>query len=217
MVTTTQTETSTRPRTARQAMFEQEIHHLMDRLYGTALRLSRNPHDAEDIVAETVATAWKKLDQLTDNTCFEGWLFRILNHTFINQWRRRQCRQEKEIALEDNGNEGDFSLFEMLHQPFLLWWGTPEQSFLNQILSKDIRKALDQLPDEFRIVLVLVEIEGYSYQETADLIGIPLGTVRSRLYRARNLLQRDLWQQGQDAGLTTDGSSETDTGTGGEA
>ncbi|EON91634.1 ECF subfamily RNA polymerase sigma-24 subunit [Marinobacter lipolyticus SM19] len=217
MVTTTQTETSTRPRATRQAMFEQEIHHLMDRLYETALRLSRNPDDAEDIVAETVTTAWKKLDQLTDNTCFESWLFRILNHTFINQWRRRQCRQEKEIALEDIGNAGGFSLFEKLHQPFLLWWGTPEQSFLNQILSQDIRKAMDQLPDEFRIVMVLVEIEGYSYQETADLIGIPLGTVRSRLYRARNQLQRDLWQQGQDAGLTTDGSCETGTGTGGEA
>ncbi|WP_297796194.1 sigma-70 family RNA polymerase sigma factor [uncultured Marinobacter sp.] len=212
MVTTAQTETLSRSRATRRAMFEREIHPLMDRLYGTALRLSRNPDDAEDIVAETVATAWKKLDQLTDNTCFEGWLFRILNHTFISQWRRRQCRQEKEIALEDNGNEGSFSLFERLHQPFLLWWGTPEQSFLNQILSKDIRKALDQLPDEFRIVMVLVEIQGYSYQETAELIGIPLGTVRSRLYRARTLLQRDLWQQGQDAGLTTDGSSETDTG-----
>ncbi len=216
MVTTEQKETPASPRAARRAMFEQEIHQLMDRLYGTALRLSRNPDDAEDIVAETVATAWNKLDQLTDNTCFEGWLFRILNHTFISQWRRRQCRQEKEVALEDNGNDGDFSLFEKLHQPFLLWWGTPEQSFLNQILQEDIQKALDQLPDDFRIVMVLVEIEGYSYHQTANLLEIPSGTVRSRLHRARSLLQRALWHQGQEAGLSAKGSMETDSGNGGE-
>lgn len=217
MGTTAQKETPASSRNARRAMFEQEIHQLMDRLYGTALRLCRNPDDAEDIVAETVATAWNKLDQLTDNSCFEGWLFRILNRTFISQWRRRQCRQEKEVTLEDNTHDSDFSLFEKLHQPFLLWWGTPEQAFLNQILNNDIRMALDRLPDEFRIVMVLVEIEGYSYYQTADLLDIPLGTVRSRLYRARTLLQRDLWRQGEEAGLATKSITGTGTGNGGEA
>lgn len=213
MVTATHTDNC--PKAARRAMFEQEIHRLMDRLYGTALRLSRNADDAEDIVAETVATAWNKLDQLTDITRFEGWLFRILNHTFINQWRRRQCRQDKEVALETDGNEGDFSLFEKLHQPFLLWWSAPEQSFLNQLLQKDIQEALDQLPDEFRIVMVLVEIEGYSYHQTAELLDIPLGTVRSRLNRARALLQHTLWTQGREAGLTTTASGKTGSGNGG--
>lgn len=215
MVTAMQTDN--RPEAARRAMFEQEIRRLMDRLYGTALRLSRNPDDAEDIVAETVATAWNKLDQLTDITCFEGWLFRILDHTFINQWRRRQCRQDKEVALEANGNDDDFSLFEKLHQPFLLWWSAPEQSFLNQLLKKDIQKALDRLPDEFRITMVLVEIEGYSYQQTAELLDIPMGTVRSRLNRARALLQHTLWTQGREAGLTATASGKAASGNGGAA
>ncbi|MEX2476696.1 sigma-70 family RNA polymerase sigma factor [Marinobacter sp.] len=201
MVTSTQTRNRTGA--VRRKVFEQETHRLMDRLYGTALRLSRNPDDAEDIVAETVATAWSKLEQLTDVAHIEGWLFRILNRTFIDQWRRRQCRQDKEVALQTDENEPAFSLFEKLHQPFLLWWGAPEQAFLNQLLKEDIQQAMDQLPDDFRVVMVLVEIEGNSYHEAAELLDIPMGTVRSRLSRARALLQQTLWTQGLDAGLTS--------------
>lgn len=173
----------------------------MNRLYGTALRLTRDPDDAEDVVAETVARAWKRLDQLEDVKYFEGWLFRILNHTFISLWRRRQCRQEKEEPLDDDNGETSFSLFEKLHQPFLLWWGTPEQVFLNGVLQQDINRALDSLPDQFRIVVVLVEIQGYSYDQASQILDVPLGTVRSRLSRARNLLQKALWVQGEEAGL----------------
>lgn len=181
--------------------FEREVSRLMNRLYGTALRLTRDPDDAEDVVAETVARAWKRLDQLEDVKYFEGWLFRILNHTFISLWRRRQCRQEKEEPLDDDNGETSFSLFEKLHQPFLLWWGTPEQVFLNGVLQQDINRALDSLPDQFRIVVVLVEIQGYSYDQASQILDVPLGTVRSRLSRARNLLQKALWVQGEEAGL----------------
>ncbi len=161
----------------------------MDRLYGTALRLTRDPDEAEDVVAESVARAWNRLDQLEDINFFEGWLFRILNHTFISMWRRRQCRQGKEEPLDDEDDELSFSLFEKLHQPFLLWWGTPEQAFLNEVLQQDINTALDSLPDQFRIVVVLVEIQGYSYEQASHILDVPLGTVRSRLNRARNPLQ----------------------------
>ncbi len=181
--------------------FEREVSRLMNRLYGTALRLTRDPDDAEDVVAEAVARAWKRLDQLDDVKYFEGWLFRILNHTFISLWRRRQCRQEREEPLEDENGETSFSLFEKLHQPFLLWWGTPEQAFLNGVLQQDINRALDSLPDQFRIVVVLVEIQGYSYDQASQILDVPLGTVRSRLSRARNLLQKALWVQGEEAGL----------------
>lgn len=190
--------------------FEREVTRLMDRLYGTALRLCRNPDEAEDIVAEAVGKAWHKLDELRDPERLEGWLFRILNNTFISTWRRRQCRQAREVDIDagdpDACDEMDFSLFQKLHQPFLLWWGTPEDQFVNRLLRDDIQRALDALPDVFRVVVVLVEIQGCTYEETADMLDIPLGTVRSRLNRARGLLQKALWEQGVEAGLVGQGS-----------
>lgn len=192
-------------RRERRAFFAAELERLMDRLYGTALRLTRNADDAEDIVAETVAKAWRKLDELKDTRCFEGWLFHILNNTFVSEWRRRRCRQrlEDETPASTPGEAEAlaFSLFERLHQPFLLWWGSAEEQFLNDLLHEEIEAALDALPDAFRIVMVLVEVEGYTYAEAAEILGVPLGTVRSRLNRARGLLQRALWEQAEAAGL----------------
>lgn len=193
----------------RQQLFEQQVEHLMDRLYGTALRLTRNRDEAEDVVAEAVSQAWRRLDQLEDPAHVEGWLFRILHHTFISQWRRRRCRQDREVSLDTEEAEeaGGVSLFEKLHQPFLLWWGAPERDFVNHLLQEDLQQAVDNLADPYRIVMVLVEIQGYTYDEAAHILDVPLGTVRSRLSRARSLLQKALWQQGCDAGLITRSTS----------
>lgn len=189
----------------RRRLFQQEVSRLADRLYGTALRLTRNPHDAEDVVAEAVGRAWTRLDELRDTRQFEGWLFRILNNTFVDAWRRRKSRQDRETSLDAPESEpcgaADFSLFQQLHQPFLLWWGTPEEQVLDSLLREDIQDALDELPDEFRVVMILVEVQGYSYREASELLDVPLGTVRSRLSRARGLLQKSLWQQARDAGI----------------
>lgn len=184
-------------------VFEREVERLMDRLYGTALRLTRDPHDAEDVVAEAIGKAWARLDQLQDGDRLEGWLFRILNNTFVSAWRRRRCRQDRETCLEagEDDEEGEFSLYGKLHQPFLLWWGGPEQRFVDDLLLKDIQAAIDSLPDTFRVVVVLVEIEGHTYEEAAELLDVPLGTVRSRLSRGRSLLQKALWDQAREAGL----------------
>lgn len=186
-------------------LFEQEVLRLADRLYGTALRLTRDPTDAEDVVAEAVQRAWTKLDELRDTAQLEAWLFRILNNTFVDTWRRRKSRQNREVALESSESEGqdgvDFSLFEQLHQPFLLWWGTPEERVLENLLREDIQQALDALADEFRLVIMLVEVQGYSYQETAEQLDVPVGTVRSRLNRARGMLQKSLWEQAREAGI----------------
>lgn len=185
--------------------FEEEVARLMDRLYGTALRLARNPADAEDVVAEAVARAWVRLDELRDREQFEGWLFRILSNTFIDTRRRRKSRQDHEAAMHESESAVpgslDFSLFQQLHQPFLLWWSTPEECLLDALLRENIEHALDELPDEFRVTIVLVEVQGYSYKEASELLDIPLGTVRSRLNRARGLLQKSLWQQARDAGI----------------
>lgn len=184
--------------------FEREVERLMDRLYGTALRLTRSPQDAEDVVAEAVARAWSRLDELRDPKQFEGWLFRILHNTFISAWRRRRSRQDCEVELDQSDADsgaGEFSLFRQLHQPFLLWWGTPEDRVVESLLREDIQRAIDALPDAFRVVIVLVEIEGYTYREVADSLSVPLGTVRSRLNRGRSLLQRALWQCAREAGI----------------
>lgn len=185
-------------------LFESEVERLMDRLYGTPLRLTCSPDDAADVVAQAVGHAWGRLDELRDPGQFEGWLFRILHNTFISAWRRRRCRQDREVELDLNDAEsepGEFSLFKQLHQPFLLWWGTPEDSVVDSRLREDIERAIDALPDTFRVIIVLVEIEGYTYREVAASLGLPLGTVRSRLSRARSALQRALWQRARKAGI----------------
>jgi RNA polymerase sigma-70 factor (ECF subfamily) len=180
------------------AWFEGEVLGILPDLYGTALRLTKEPADAEDLVAEAVAKAWAHLPQLGDRACFRGWIFRILTTTFLSDHRARR-RQPTQEPLPEEGAE--FSLFERLHQPFLLWWGNPEQEFLNALLREDLERAVDALPEPFRVVVVLAEVRGFSYQEVADTLGVPLGTVRSRLARGRSLLQKALWEHAKDAGL----------------
>jgi RNA polymerase sigma factor (sigma-70 family) len=185
--------------------FETEVLRLTDRLYGKALRLTRNPADAEDLVADTVAKAWNKLEELRDPQCFETWIFRILTNAFLSQWRLRGAPQfEGREEPQPRGDGEEFSLFEQLHQPFLLWWSSPEQEFLNDLLREDLEEALDRLPNEFRIVVVLVMVQGHSYAEVAEMLCVPVGTVRSRLSRGRSLLQRALWEQAKEAGLRTE-------------
>jgi RNA polymerase sigma-70 factor (ECF subfamily) len=182
---------------ADRAFFRAEIERLTDRLYGTALRLTRNPADAEDLVSETVMRAWSALAQLKDRQSFPKWIFRILANTFVSTWRHART----DVRAAPAESEDDFSLFEQMHQPFLLWWNNPEQDLINKFLRRDIEGALGGLPDASRAVVVLVEIQGHSYAEVAEILDVPVGTVRSRLSRARASLQRALWRQAREAGL----------------
>ncbi len=188
----------------RRQVFKQEVSENMDALYGTALRLTRNPADAEDLVADAVTKAWAALDGLEDVARFKAWIFRILTNTFISDYRKsKNTPQMESFDGDGQGDDGDgnFSLFEKLNQPFLLWWNNPEQEFVTKLLRRDISNAIDQLSDEFRAIVVLVDVEGFSYRETAEITEVPIGTVRSRLKRARGQLQRALWTQAQEAGL----------------
>ena len=180
--------------------FEREVVGLLPALYGTALRLAKNSADAEDLVADTVAKAWQARESLHEVSSFRGWIFRILTNTFLSECRSRACEPEIESLLTDSDEGESFSLFEKLHQPFLLWWGNPEQDFLNRLLRQDIESAVEALPLAFRLV-VLADLQGLSYQEIAEALEIPVGTVRSRLARGRGMLQKTLWKQGTDAGL----------------
>ena len=183
--------------------FEQQLTAVLDRLYAAALRMTKNRPDAEDLVSEAVTKALKNRDSLQDPASFRGWIFRILTNTFLSN-----CRKQKkftEVGLPDSEPDSeaeDFWLFDRLHQPFLLFWGSnPEQEFLNNVLRDDLCRALDQLKEEYRIVVLLSDVQGFSYPEIAEILEIPVGTVRSRLSRARSRLQKSLWQHAIDTGF----------------
>lgn len=195
----TQTE-SRRLTEADRTWFAEQVDDLLPELFGAAVRLCRHRTDAEDLVAETVCRAWQGLPSLADRSAFRAWAFRILNNTFISTCRSSRSRPEHE-PLDTTGD--DFSLFDRLHQPVLLWWGNPEKEFLDRLLRADIERAIAALPDEFREVVVLVDVQGLRYREVAALLDVPVGTVRSRLARGRSRLQAALWDHAQEKGLTT--------------
>jgi RNA polymerase sigma-70 factor, ECF subfamily len=203
-------ETSAVPTASDRAWFAGEVDALLPVLYGTAVRLCRDAADAEDLVADAVAKAWAALPSLRERRAFRGWLFRILGNAYVSQWRAAAARPEHE-SLDAVDAEG-FSLFERLHQPILLWWGNPELEFLNRLLREDLERALDRLPDVFRTAVVLVDVQGLSYRDAAEILEVPVGTVRSRLARGRGLLQKHLWEHAPDAGPSTDGPSAKPSG-----
>jgi len=185
-------------------VFEQQVTALLGPLQSVARRLTGQDADAEDLVADTVLQAWRALDSLLDEQAFKGWIFRIMNNTFISNYRKAKARPctESLDADSDDGNEESFSLFEQLHQPFLLWFSNPEREYLDKMLRADLERALGRLPEHHRIVVVMSDLEECSYGEIAQALDIPVGTVRSRLARARSALQKLLWRQAQDYGLT---------------
>jgi RNA polymerase sigma-70 factor, ECF subfamily len=190
------------PTRADRDWFASRFEELLPELYGTAVRLCRDRTDAEDLVAEAVAKAWQALPALEQRAAFRGWLFRILYNTFVTQCRKARAAPAHEPV--DTIDEPSFSLFERLHQPILLWWGNPELDFLNRLLREDLQRAIDELPDAFRAAVIMVDAHGLSYQEAADILDVPIGTIRSRLARGRSLLQQKLWEHAVDAGLTVD-------------
>jgi RNA polymerase sigma-70 factor, ECF subfamily len=192
------------PDRERNDWFCERIRRQLPELYAAARRLAGDDADAEDLVADSVARAWIKLDTLADPEAFRGWILRILTNAFISQRRKRDARPEAEPYDEEAHAGESFRLFEHLHQPFLLWWSDPEQAFLRRLLREDLERAVDGLPDEFRPAVVLCDLQGLSYREIAEALEVPIGTVKSRLARGRSLLQRALWEQARDAGLLPD-------------
>jgi RNA polymerase sigma-70 factor (ECF subfamily) len=189
--------------------FETEVLALLGPLHGVARRLTKNDADAEDLVAESITRAWRARASLVDGGAFRAWMFRILNNTFISERRKVLARPREELLVDESNEEGAFSIFERLHQPFLLWFGNPEQEFLDKLLREDLDRALAALPELHRVVVVLADVEGLKYGEIAEALDVPIGTVRSRLARARGALQRALWKVARDHGLQTSGAGAT--------
>jgi len=188
-------------------VFETQVLAIFGPLHGVARRLTKNDADAEDLVAESVTRAWRARASLADGSAFRAWIFRILNNTFISERRKALARPREELLVEDGDEEeGAFSIFERLHRPFLLWFANPEQEFLDKLLREDLDRALAALPEHHRVVVVMADIEGLKYREIAETLNVPVGTVRSRLARARCALQRMLWDVARDHGLQTSGA-----------
>jgi RNA polymerase sigma-70 factor (ECF subfamily) len=197
------------------AFFSHSVEENMDALYGVALRLTRNSADAEDLVAESVGKAWFALDTLADRTRFRSWIFRILRNCFISARRKKSVRPTEFHYDELFRDDGDGDLASLLvEQPeeFLTWWANPERRVFNDVLGEQIMSAIDDLPQSFRTTVLLINVEGLTYDEAADVLGVPAGTVRSRMKRGRTLLQKALWQHAMDAGLNvTDNPDECRT------
>jgi RNA polymerase sigma-70 factor (ECF subfamily) len=182
------------------AFFSDSVEANIDALYGTALRLTGSGADAEDLVAESVTKAWSAIGSLHDRRRFRPWIFRILNNCFISNHRKARVRPV-ESTYDDRDEEALVTLLNEQPDEFLTWWANPERQFFNDMLGTTIMAAIDALPDAFRTTILLVNVEGLTYDEAAEALGVPAGTVRSRMKRGRTLLQKALWQQAVDAGF----------------
>ena len=168
-------------------------------LFRTALRMTRNREDAEDLVQETTTKAFSAIDRFEEGTNFRAWIFKILTNTFINNYYRVRERN-KLPSLDEMEEESAFQpAFEGI---------SPEQALLNTLTKEDIQKAIDVIPIDFKSVVVLNLVEGFSYKETAEILDIPIGTVMSRLHRGRKILQKLLWEYSSSKNSTEKGTKE---------
>lgn len=188
------------PADQRERLETEALTHI-DALYRTALRMTRNPSDAEDLVQEAYLRAFRSLHQFTEGTNLRAWLFRIMTNAYINEYRKRSRRPAR-ASLDDME---EFYLYDHLIDSGLQPSDEgPEDQVLNRITADDVIGALDELSDDFRNVVLLADVEGFSYKEIAEILDIPVGTVMSRLYRARRKLQRNLYDFAVEAGYVRD-------------
>ena len=182
----------------RTARFERDAMQYTNQLYSAALRYTKNPHDAQDLVQDTYAKAFTSFHQFEPGTNLKAWLYRILTTTFINTYRKDQRRpQISDGELEDwqihaaashTSNEGK----------------SAEDEVLENLPDGDVKRALHEIPEEFRLAVFYADVEGYAYKEIAEILGIPAGTVMSRLHRGRKLLRELLRDYAKNRGFMED-------------
>jgi len=179
--------------------FERLLSPILDNLYGAALRMTRNASDAEDLVQDAVLKAYRFFHRFQPGTNFKAWMLRLMTNLYINQYRKAE-RQGEQIDLEDLEDVWIYAKM----------WGVvgsnpgydPAERVLSKLGEDAIRAAIDSLPAEFRVVVTLVDVEECSYEEVAEAMEIPVGTVKSRLYRGRKQVQRRLWEDYLQGALT---------------
>src|SRR5437868_9859478 len=170
----------------------------MGSLYTAALRMTRNPADAEDLVQETYLKAYRAFGSFQAGTNLKAWLYRILTNTFINTYRARKRRPEQ-TELDD---VEDLYLYRRLGGLEAAAAGrSAEEEVLDHFTETDVKEALESLPEQFRMAVLLADVEGFSYKEIAEILDVPIGTVMSRLHRGRKGLQKKLWEYAVERGL----------------
>jgi RNA polymerase sigma-70 factor (ECF subfamily) len=168
--------------------FEEIALQYMDLLYSAALRMTRDGSDAQDLVQDAYLRAYRFFDRFEKGTNFKAWLFKILKNIYINKYRKK-ARTPQMVDVSDTNISGD-----------LADTVTPEDEIFDTLLDDDITNAMDSLPEEFRLAIILSDLEGFSYKETAEILDCPIGTVMSRLHRGRRLLRKSLGEYAKKRG-----------------
>jgi RNA polymerase sigma-70 factor, ECF subfamily len=176
--------------------FERDVLPLLPSLYGAALRMTRNPSEAEDLLQDTALRAYRGFATFQEGTNLKAWLYRILTNSFINTYRKRQ-REPQTVDGPDDVDE--WFLFDRLGG--MSAERSAEEDVLERIPDADVKAALESIPENFRIAVLLADVEGFSYREIADIMNVPIGTVMSRLHRGRKALERALYAVAKERGL----------------
>ena len=172
------------PARQKRSEFERQALVHLDSLYGAAYRLTRNPRDAEDLVQDSLLRAYRFWDSFQQDSNCKAWLLRIVTNTFINEYQRKKRSREVLDAATAEQDATDGVLVHAAANDKQ----SPERALLQQSVSDDVQRALDQLPDDFRTAVILCDMQGLSYKEIAEIMECPVGTVMSRLFRGRKLL-----------------------------
>jgi RNA polymerase sigma-70 factor (ECF subfamily) len=178
-----------------QERFENEALVHLDALYGAAMRYTRDARDAEDLVQDTVLAAYRFFDRFEAGSNCKAWLFKILTNTFINKYRRKVREREIHDRLVDDEAPS------LISEESRAVARDPERFLSHGLLSDDVRRALDAVPSDYRMAVVLCDLEEFSYKEIAEIMDCPVGTVMSRLHRGRRLLQRALYVYAVQEGI----------------
>ncbi len=176
--------------------FEAAAMPFVDALYNTAYRMTRNAEDAEDLVQEAYLKAYKYYDKFEEGTNFKAWLFKIMKNTFINNYRKKQ-QAPPQSDFADIEESFETQVSEEAGQKKIK---NPEEELLQDVLDEDVQRAIDELPPDYRMVVLLADLENFSYKEIAEILDVPVGTVMSRLYRGRRLLEKVMLAYARDHG-----------------